>query len=180
MQYSSKSTKERQIERILAVIYQLSLNGKAEGRVDMNKLTLCKALHFSEGPYKNVSYARTNVTKTSLTTHEQESQLKYGVTSSKFIWASCACAHTAQLYWLRPSNSYPPPPPHLGSYTRALLVSQDRRHLFVTPSRRNGGILSLGSVVIQQRRFRIGLLLLQGVKMSYQLLLRRCVECVGL
>jgi hypothetical protein len=28
------------------------------------------------------------------------------------------------------------PPPltlHLGSYTRALLVSQDRRHLFVTP-----------------------------------------------
>jgi hypothetical protein len=27
----------------------------------------------------------------------------------------------------------PPPPPHLGSYLRALLVSQDRRHLFVTP-----------------------------------------------
>jgi hypothetical protein len=27
----------------------------------------------------------------------------------------------------------PSPPPHLGSYTRALLVSQDRRHLFVTP-----------------------------------------------
>jgi hypothetical protein len=26
-----------------------------------------------------------------------------------------------------------PPPPHLGSYTRTLLVSQDRRHLFVTP-----------------------------------------------
>ncbi len=26
-----------------------------------------------------------------------------------------------------------PPPPHLGSYTRALLVKQDRRHLFVTP-----------------------------------------------
>jgi hypothetical protein len=26
-----------------------------------------------------------------------------------------------------------PPPPHLGSYTRPLLVSQDRRHLFVTP-----------------------------------------------
>jgi hypothetical protein len=33
-------------------------------------------------------------------------------------------------HWLRPSNS--PPPPHLGSYTRTLLVSQDRRHLFVT------------------------------------------------
>jgi hypothetical protein len=36
-----------------------------------------------------------------------------------------SCTH-----WLRPRN---PPPPHLGSYTRALLVSQDRRHLFVTP-----------------------------------------------
>jgi hypothetical protein len=28
----------------------------------------------------------------------------------------------------------PPFPPHLGSYQRALLVSQDRRHLLVTPS----------------------------------------------
>jgi hypothetical protein len=27
----------------------------------------------------------------------------------------------------------PPLPPHLGSYTRALSVSQDRRHLLVTP-----------------------------------------------
>ncbi len=27
----------------------------------------------------------------------------------------------------------PPPPSHLGSYTRALLASQDRRHLFITP-----------------------------------------------
>jgi len=27
----------------------------------------------------------------------------------------------------------PPLSPHLGSYTRALLISQDRRHLFVTP-----------------------------------------------
>ncbi len=33
--------------------------------------------------------------------------------------------------WLRPRNSLSPP--NLGSYTRALLVSQDRRHLFVTP-----------------------------------------------
>ncbi len=32
---------------------------------------------------------------------------------------------------LDPANL--PLPPHLGSYTRALLVSQDRRHLFVTP-----------------------------------------------
>jgi hypothetical protein len=37
-----------------------------------------------------------------------------------------SCTH-----WLRPRNS--PLPPHLGSYTRALLVSQDRRRLFVTP-----------------------------------------------
>ncbi len=29
-----------------------------------------------------------------------------------------------------------PLPPHLGSYTRALLVSQDRQHLFETPWRR--------------------------------------------
>ncbi len=30
-------------------------------------------------------------------------------------------------------DSASPPPPHLGSFTRALLVSQDRRHIFVTP-----------------------------------------------
>jgi hypothetical protein len=36
-----------------------------------------------------------------------------------------SCTH-----WLGPGK---PPPPHLGSYTRALLFSQDRRHLFVTP-----------------------------------------------
>jgi hypothetical protein len=34
-----------------------------------------------------------------------------------------------QLYSLAET---PHPPPHLGSYTRALLVSKDRRHLFVT------------------------------------------------
>ncbi len=39
-----------------------------------------------------------------------------------------SCTH-----WLRPRNSLPPPLPLLASYTRALLVSQDRRHLFVTP-----------------------------------------------
>jgi hypothetical protein len=33
-------------------------------------------------------------------------------------------------HWLRPRNT---PPPHLGSYKWALLVSQDRRHLFGTP-----------------------------------------------
>ncbi len=36
-----------------------------------------------------------------------------------------SCTH-----WLRPRNC--PLPPHLGSCTRALLVSQDRRHFFVT------------------------------------------------
>jgi hypothetical protein len=54
--------------------------------------------------------------------------VKYGVRSPKFIWAPVySCTH-----WLRPRN-LPPLPPHLGSYKRALLVSQDRRHLFVTP-----------------------------------------------
>ncbi len=47
-------------------------------------------------------------------------QVNYGVRSSKFIWAPCA-----QLYTLADT-------PHLGSYTKAHLVSQDRRHLFVT------------------------------------------------
>jgi hypothetical protein len=45
---------------------------------------------------------------------------------SETLWAPVySCTH-----WLRPRNS---PSPHLGSHTRALLVSQDRRHLFVTP-----------------------------------------------
>ncbi len=38
---------------------------------------------------------------------------------------------TAVLFGSDPAT--PPLPPHLGSYTRALLVSQDRRHLFLTP-----------------------------------------------
>jgi hypothetical protein len=37
--------------------------------------------------------------------------------------------YTAGLIGWDPATS----PPHLGSYTSALLVSQDRRHLFVTP-----------------------------------------------
>jgi hypothetical protein len=41
------------------------------------------------------------------------------------------CAVHSCTHWLRPRN-LTPSPPHLGSYTRALLVSQDRRHLFVT------------------------------------------------
>jgi hypothetical protein len=51
-------------------------------------------------------------------------QVKYGVRSPKFIWAPCV-----QLYFLAET----PRSPHLGSYTRALSVSLDRRHLFVTP-----------------------------------------------
>ena len=35
--------------------------------------------------------------------------------------------------WLSSRNSPHPLPLHLGSQTRVLLVSQDRRHLFVTP-----------------------------------------------
>jgi hypothetical protein len=37
-----------------------------------------------------------------------------------------------QLFSLAETPQLPPLPPHLGSYTRALLVSQDRQHLFVT------------------------------------------------
>jgi hypothetical protein len=38
---------------------------------------------------------------------------------------------TCTAHCLRPHN--PPPPPQLGSNTRALLFMQDRQHLFVTP-----------------------------------------------
>ncbi len=38
----------------------------------------------------------------------------------------------AELYSLAETPQPPPPPPHLGSYTMALLVSQDRRHIFET------------------------------------------------
>jgi hypothetical protein len=49
--------------------------------------------------------------------------------SPKFIWAPCLVMCTAvPTHWLRP-----PLTPHLDLYTRALLVSKDRRHLFLTP-----------------------------------------------
>jgi hypothetical protein len=54
-------------------------------------------------------------------------QVKYEVRSLKFIWAPCV-----QLYSLA-ETLQPSPPPHLGSHTCALRISQDRRHLFVTP-----------------------------------------------
>ncbi len=55
------------------------------------------------------------------------SLVKYWVRSLKYIWAPVqSCTH-----WLKLHKC--PPPLHLVSYTRALLVSQDRRHLYVTP-----------------------------------------------
>ncbi len=54
--------------------------------------------------------------------HRREGwRAKDGIRYPKFILAPCA-----QLYLAAGT-------PHLGSYTRALLVSQERRHLFVTP-----------------------------------------------
>ncbi len=43
--------------------------------------------------------------------------------------------HTAQLYSLDETQQPAPlhPSLELGSFTRSLLVSQDKRHLFVTP-----------------------------------------------
>jgi hypothetical protein len=46
----------------------------------------------------------------------------------ELIWAPCA-----QLYSFAETRTTPPIPRYMGSYTRALLVSQDRRHPFVTP-----------------------------------------------
>ncbi len=46
--------------------------------------------------------------------------------------ADCGRVPHSYNHWLMKPRK-PPPPPHLGSYMRALLVSQGRRHLFVTP-----------------------------------------------
>ncbi len=64
----------------------------------------------------------------------QKAQVKYGVRSTKFIWApvfSCSLAVTPQLA---------PSLPHSGSHTRAILVSQDRRQIFVTLCQRVKGV----------------------------------------
>jgi hypothetical protein len=60
-----------------------------------------------------------------------------------FIWAPLySCIH-----WLRPRNSHPPL--HLGSYSRSLLVSQERRrHLFVTRSDMDNVIMQLPTLDI--------------------------------
>ncbi len=47
--------------------------------------------------------------------------------SKVYLGSMCTAVHVG---W---DPRKPPPPPYLGSYTRALLVSQDRWHLFVTP-----------------------------------------------
>ena len=51
-----------------------------------------------------------------------------------------------QLYSLaeNPQPPLPPVPPHWGSYTRALLVSKDRGHVFVTPWLYNEGTVCAG------------------------------------
>ncbi len=55
-------------------------------------------------------------------------QVKYGVRSQMFTWAPCV-----QLYSLAETPATTPLPPNLSPYTRSLLVSQDGRHLYVTP-----------------------------------------------
>ncbi len=53
------------------------------------------------------------------------------------IWSQISKAYLGScvhVYSLAEIPKLPPPSPsHLGSYTRALLVSQDKRHFFVTP-----------------------------------------------
>ncbi len=59
-------------------------------------------------------------------------RLNMEVDLHSFFWASCHVMCTAVLIGWDPA---PPPSPirHWDSYMRTLLVSQDRRHLFVTP-----------------------------------------------
>ncbi len=65
-------------------------------------------------------------------------QVLVGMPIWKELTTEATVVHRHSLFGLlftalligRPRN---PPPPHLGSYSRALLGSQDRRHLFVTP-----------------------------------------------
>ncbi len=63
----------------------------------------------------------------------------------RFIWAPCA-----QLYPFAETPQPPPPPPafELIQYTRALLICQDRRHLFVTPC-----LQALGSLIYTKRGY---------------------------
>ncbi len=58
----------------------------------------------------------------------QEPKIKYGVRSPKIIWAPCT-----QLYSLAETPQPLPSTPRIWAHTRALLVRQDRRYLFLTP-----------------------------------------------
>jgi hypothetical protein len=50
--------------------------------------------------------------------------LNHRLDLQSFLWSMCTTGWDQQAF---------PIPPHLSSHTRALLASQDRRHLFVTP-----------------------------------------------
>jgi hypothetical protein len=67
----------------------------------------------------------------------------HGVICPKYIWALVY----VQLFLLT-ETPQSTPPPHLVSYTRALLVSQDRRHLFVTPCLRHSPYMYCTRLVI--------------------------------
>ncbi len=58
--------------------------------------------------------------------------LIYEGRSPKFIWAPCHVMGTAVLIWLKPLATPTLSPSNWDSQTRALLVSKDRRHLFVS------------------------------------------------
>ena len=62
----------------------------------------------------------------SIFNEKYEVQVKYGVKSPKFVWDPCA-----QLNSL--AETPQPPPPPTPRVWGQLLVSQDRRHLFVIP-----------------------------------------------
>jgi hypothetical protein len=77
----------------------------------------------------------------------------------------------AVLIGLDPTT--PPLPPYLGSHTRALLVSQDRRHLFVTPcvkgSHRMGdgrNLLKISAPLPLIRTFRMSPLLARSISLD--------------
>ncbi len=58
-----------------------------------------------------------------LIVEKQHHMLNMDIDLPSLLWLHVhSCTH-----WLRPRKTPLPQPPHLGSYTRALLVSQDRR-----------------------------------------------------
>jgi hypothetical protein len=107
------------------------------------QVRIFKAMHHSmEGCSSPlvVKFADTQVRIFKVIHHSQTIEGCIYRLNMEFIWASCA-----QLYSLA-ETPQSPPSPHLGSYTRALLVSQDRRHLFVTPCQKEWGLGEGGGV----------------------------------